>query len=95
MIPKWLDKRYEILWEAFHSSPFRFEEASTILKEKIDDSEEQINVVLSELRKKGMLKVEFDPNDVQIQWREFNSSRDIVLQNESSIENYLRSLLND
>lgn len=65
MIPKWLEKRYEILWEAFHSSPFRVEDAARVLKEKIDDSEEQINVILSELRKEGMLKVEFDPTDAR------------------------------
>ena len=65
MIPNWLDKRYEILWTAFQSSPFRFDEAAVILKTKIHESEDQVNVVLSELRKKGMLKVEFDPNDAR------------------------------
>jgi len=65
MLPKWLDKRYEILWEAFQSSPFRVEDAARVLKEKLEDSEEQINVILSELRKAGVLKVEFDPIDAR------------------------------
>jgi len=29
MIPKWLEKRHEILWEAFQNSPFRFEDAAS------------------------------------------------------------------
>ncbi len=65
MVSKWIDKRYEILWQAFHTSKFRVDDAARVLKKKIDDSEEQINVVLSELRKAGMLKVEFDPDDAR------------------------------
>ena len=49
MLPTWLQRRYRVLWEASHESPFRFEDASKILKEKMHDSEEQINVILSEL----------------------------------------------
>jgi len=78
MIPKWLDKRYEILWEAFCSSPFRVEDAAAVLKEKIDDSEEQINVILSELRKKGMLKVEFDPIDARKRIYQLKSKKQII-----------------
>lgn len=78
MLIKWLDKRYEILWEAFHSSPFRVEDAAAILKEKIDDSEEQINVVLSELRKEGMLKVEFDPTDARKRIYQLQSKKQII-----------------
>ncbi len=78
MIPKWLDKRYEILWEAFHSSPFRVEDAAAVLKEKIDDSEEQINVILSELRKEGMLKVEFDPTDARKRIYQLQSKKQII-----------------
>ena len=65
MIPKWLDRRYEILWKAFQESPFRFEEAVDVLEEKLHESREQVNVVLSELRKGGLLKVEFDPVDAR------------------------------
>ena len=78
MIPKWLDKRYGILWEAFHSSSFRVEDAARVLKEKIDDSEEQINVVLSELRKEGMLKVEFDPTDARKRIYQLQSKKQII-----------------
>ena len=78
MLPRWLDKRYEILWEAFQSSPFRVEDAAAVLKEKIDDSEEQINVVLSELRKRGMLKVEFDPTDARKRIYQLQSKQQII-----------------
>ncbi|HAW60083.1 MAG TPA: restriction endonuclease subunit M, partial [Actinobacteria bacterium] len=65
MIPKWLDRRYEILWGAFKTSDFKFEDAVNILKEKIEESEDQVNVILSELRKRGWLKVSFDPTDAR------------------------------
>jgi type I restriction enzyme M protein len=78
MIPKWLDKRYEILWKAFHASPFRLEDASAVLKEKLDDSEEQINVVLSELRKEDMVKVEFDPTDARKRRYQLQSKKQII-----------------
>jgi len=89
MIPNWLNKRYEILWGAFHSSPFRLEEASAILKEKIDDSEEQINVILSELRKKGLLKVEFDPTDARKRIYQLQSKKQIISEKLSLISERL------
>jgi len=78
MALKWIDKRYEILWEAFHSSSFRFDEATAILKEKIHESKEQVNVVLSELRKKGMLTVEFDPSDARKRIYQLQSKKQII-----------------
>jgi len=65
MMPKWIEKRYRVLWESYQDSPFRFENAAKVLKEKMQDTEEQINVILSELRKRGWLKVEFDPQDAR------------------------------
>ncbi|MFQ6081940.1 MAG: type I restriction-modification system subunit M [Candidatus Aminicenantia bacterium] len=64
-IPKWLERRYDSLWEEFGDSTFRFEQASKILQEKNKDSEDQVNVILSELRKRGWLKVDFDPQDAR------------------------------
>ncbi len=98
MIPKWLEKRYEILWDAFHTSSFRVEDATRVLKEKIGNSEEQINVVLSELRKSGMLKVEFDPVDArkriyQLISREKIISEKISLTNKRLTRGELEGLL--
>lgn len=64
-LPKWLEKRYQALWQEYGESPFRFEDAFNVLKRDFVDSEEQVNVVLSELRKKGWLKAEFDPEDAR------------------------------
>jgi len=89
MLPKWLDKRYEILWEAFQSNSFRVEDASAILKEKLDDSEEQINVILSEQRKKGMLKVEFDPADARKRIYQLQDRKKIISEKLSFESNRL------
>lgn len=78
MIPKWLDKRYEVLWESFESSPFRVEDASRVLRERFDDSEDQINVILSELRKEGFLKVEFDPADARKRIYQLKSREEVI-----------------
>ena len=62
-MPKWLEYRYSILWDAFKNSPFGMENAIRILKEKNRDRREEIPVFISELRKAGWLNVEFDPHD--------------------------------
>ena len=65
MLPKWIEKRYFSLFETFKDSPFRFEDAAGNLKEKFQDMEDQVNVILSELRKGGRLSVEFDKEDAR------------------------------
>ena len=64
-LPKWLRSRAEALWEAFGERTFRFSEAVRILAEKHQDPPNQVNVILSELRKRGRLKVELDPHDAR------------------------------
>ena len=78
MLPTWLEKRYRTLWETFRESPFRFEDASKILKEKMQGGEEQVNVILSELRKKGWLEVEFDPEDARKRIYKLKSSEEMI-----------------
>jgi hypothetical protein len=51
MISRWLDKRCEILWEVSQSPQLCVEEASTILKGKIEEGGHQINLALSKPRK--------------------------------------------
>lgn len=62
-LPQWIEKRYKTLWEAFGDRPFRVEDAARKLSENYDDSEEGVNVVLSELREAGLCKSELDPKD--------------------------------
>jgi type I restriction enzyme M protein len=78
MLPTWLEKRHKVLWEAFRESPFRFEDASKILKEKMQGGEEQVNVILSELRKRGWLGVEFDPDDARKRVYKLKSSEEMI-----------------
>jgi len=89
MLPKWIEKRYRTLWDAFHNSEFRFEEAVRVFKEKIKDDERQINVFLSELRKKGWLEVEFDPEDARKRIYKLKSSEEIISETLSISKNQL------
>jgi len=89
MIPKWLEKRHRILWEAFQGSQFRFEDAANILQEKMHDSESQINVFLSELRKRGWLEVKPDPDDARKKLYTLISFEEIVSETLSLGKNKL------
>ena len=89
MLPTWLEKRYRTLSEAFRESTFRFEDASKILKEKMQGGEEQVNVILSELRKKGWLKVEFDPEDARKRIYKLKSSEEMISETLSISKNQL------
>jgi type I restriction enzyme M protein len=64
-IPNWIERRYEILWDAFSDSTFRFEDAAKVLMDKNKDAWEQVPVFLSELRKAGFLVVESDVRDAR------------------------------
>jgi type I restriction enzyme M protein len=64
-VAEWIDRRYDILWEAFGDKTFRFEDAAKILKEKNMDAEEQVPVFLSQLRKAGFLSAESDARDAR------------------------------
>ena len=78
MLPDWINKRYEILWQSFQSSPFRFEEAAIVLSKKIKDAKDEVNVVLSELRKAGMLTAEFDPTDARKRIYKLKSKKEMI-----------------
>lgn len=78
MVPKWVEKRYKELWDSYQDSPFRFEDAADILRKKMKDSEEQVNVILSELRKGGWLNVNFDPEDARKRIYTLKSSEEVI-----------------
>lgn len=80
MVPKWVEKRYKELWDSYQGSPFRFEDAATVLRKKMKDSEEQVNVILSELRKGGWLNVDFDPEDARKRIYKLKSSEEVITQ---------------
>lgn len=81
MLPDWINKRYEILWQSFQSSPFRLAEAADRLNKGIDeikDAKDEVVVILSELRKEGMLAVEFDPDDARKRIYRLKSKKDMI-----------------
>lgn len=78
MLPDWINKRYEILWKSFQSSPFRLDEAVKVLSKEIEDAKDEVNVVLSELRKEGILTVEFDPADARKRIYKLKSKEEII-----------------
>jgi type I restriction enzyme M protein len=78
MIPSWLERRYEKLWESFQDRSFRFEDAAKVLKKTMKDNENQINVILSELRKRGRLEVDFDPVDARKRIYKLKSAEKII-----------------
>ena len=60
-----MDARYNLLWEAFGEKEFTRAEALAVLSQKLQEREENLNVVLSELRKMGRLEVKPDPSDAR------------------------------
>ncbi|NOZ76186.1 MAG: type I restriction-modification system subunit M [Euryarchaeota archaeon] len=63
--PKWIERRYSVLWDEFKDSSFRMEDAVRVLVERNKDREEEVPVYLSELRKVGWLRSELDPQDAR------------------------------
>jgi len=59
-LPKWVMQRYSLLWKAFKTKEFEYDEASKVLKEK---EERLVSVVLSELKKHGWLTLKIHPED--------------------------------
>ncbi|MCK4527211.1 SAM-dependent DNA methyltransferase [candidate division WOR-3 bacterium] len=78
MIEKWVEKRYLTLWSKIKERSFRFDEAKKILSEKFDDPENQVNVVLSELKKSGHLMVISDPKDARKKIYKIKSREGII-----------------
>ncbi len=58
VLPKWITKRYAILWQKYRSDEFTYEDAKSTL-----GGGEFLNVVLSELRRNGWLTVRLNPAD--------------------------------
>ena len=80
MLPRWLERRYGVLWEEFGEREFRFEEAKRVLLEQMEDDEEQVNAILNELKKRGVLEVKADPEDARKKIYRLKSREKIVSQ---------------
>ena len=57
-MPKWLTKRYAILWEELKDKKFSFGDA----REKLNETDDKrLSVILSDFKKYGWIEVELDP----------------------------------
>lgn len=59
-IPKWIWRRYALLWKKFKDAPFTFEKAQKELKH-LDRN--IISVMFNELKSAGWIKVSLDEKD--------------------------------
>ena len=59
-LPKWIQKRYAVLWKKFKNKEFTFEQAEKVLKDNAG-----INVFFSDLRKAGWLEVNLNQDDTR------------------------------
>ena len=59
LLPRWLMKRYLVVWKVKEDKEFTFEEVSEIL----NDDARIISLFLSDLKKKGWLEVRIHPED--------------------------------
>jgi type I restriction enzyme M protein len=89
MLLKWLDKRYNTLWETYKETPFRFDEAAKTLQAGYKDDEKQINVILSEMRKSNLLEVGFDPDDARKRIYTLKSKKDAIIEELPPDRNHL------
>jgi len=62
-LQNWIKKRYFELLNQFKDSKFTFDEAFNFLKSRFEDSEDQAKIVLSEIKKAGLLTIEKNPKD--------------------------------
>ncbi len=58
-IPKWLMRKYALLWNRFQEKEFDHAEACGILK----DGEVNVSLALSDMKKAGWLEVRINPQD--------------------------------
>lgn len=59
-LPKWVMQRYSLLWKAFQTKEFEYDDASKALNEK---ENRIVSLILSELKKHGWLTLKIHPED--------------------------------
>ena len=62
-LPRWIMKRYSILWNKFRSKEFTHKQAVEALKER---DERVVSLSISDLKKYGWLKAKLDSQDSRI-----------------------------
>ena len=64
-LPKWLEKRYDILWKSFQDREFERKDIVEVLKKKTKDDEKLVNTIISELKKYDLLEIKAHPRDAK------------------------------
>ena len=65
-LPKWMMTRYLLLWKKFDTSKFDTAQALDVLQHMPKpDTKSIVALLLSELRKAGWLRTEFNPQDAR------------------------------
>lgn len=77
-IPKWLESRYDLLWNKFKEDAFYMGNIEKVLKENKIENLEGIAVLLSGLKKAGWLTVELDPKDARKRIYKLKSKEAII-----------------
>lgn len=62
-LPKWIEKRYLTLYRYFGTNPFTFSQAFEVLNKEYEDSQDQVKVIMSEIKKAELVKVERSQED--------------------------------
>jgi type I restriction enzyme M protein len=62
-LPKWLEEKYDLLWDKFEDREFRSSEALEILGREHLIDEKSLLAAISEMRKNGWIETRKDPND--------------------------------
>ena len=66
LLPKWIMRRYLLLWDEFNDREFAFEDAQRCLgKLSKPDSKKVIGLFLSQLRKAGWVDVSLNQIDIR------------------------------
>jgi len=74
-LPKWLMKRYAILWCKFNESEFDHEQACGAFEK----DGELVSLFLSEMKKRGWLEVKINPHDTRKRVYKLISPNEAVL----------------
>ena len=77
-MPAWIEKGYSHLWEEFGSEEFYIEEASIALEKRARDDHTKAPVLLSKLRKNGLLSVRSDITDARKKIYSLIDKKDLV-----------------
>ncbi len=91
----WLKSRYKLIKENFGTNEFYFEDVKSALDSKFEDKDEKIMVMLSELKKAGLIETQMDLDDSRKKIYRVLDPKDKILQKDILTRSDLETLLKD